>query len=301
MASRSSRQRKLERARAERRLARQAQRARRKRQTQAGIGAAFALILIVLGTTWLLGGFDSSPATPAAAPSCGWTAKDPATNPDVTSTGTPPATGELRSGFDTMTIVTNLGEIDAVIDLSKAPCAAESFKFLGEKNFFANSKCHRLSTQAKTLTCGDPKGTGAGGPSYQFNDENLPQQPLTAATPAPTPTGTPTATPTSSGVYYAKGTLVMVNTGANTNGSQFSIVYDDGSNLSPAYSVVGTVTKGLDLIENAAKAGAVDTSGKVAVEGKPATDVTITKLTVTIPTPPTDQPTTGSTPTTPAG
>ena len=47
--------------RAERRIARQASAQRRKRQIQAGIGASLALVLIVLGTIWLLGGFDPEP------------------------------------------------------------------------------------------------------------------------------------------------------------------------------------------------------------------------------------------------
>lgn len=296
MASRSSRQRKLERARAERRLARQAQRARRKRQTQAGIGAALALILIVLGTTWLLGGFDSKPQEAAAPPSCTWVPKDAATNPDIIDSGTPPASGELRSGFETMSIKTNLGDIEAVIDLSKAPCAAASFKYLGDKGFFASSKCHRLNVDAKTLTCGDPKSTGVGGPSYQFADENLPTAPIPAAT---TDAASPAPTATTPASYYAKGSIVMVNTGANTNGSQFSIVYGDGSNLTAAYTLVGTITKGLDLIENAVKAGAVDAAGKPTSEGKPVTDVTIQQLTIVSPTDPTAAPTDSATPSTP--
>jgi len=112
VASKSNRQRKLERARAERRLARRAEQQRRKRQVQAAIGGAVALIVIALGTTWLLGGFSSKPE-PVALPSCTWTPKDLTTESGVTDTGTPPTSGEQRTGTEMLTIKTNLGDIQA--------------------------------------------------------------------------------------------------------------------------------------------------------------------------------------------
>jgi peptidyl-prolyl cis-trans isomerase B (cyclophilin B) len=290
VASKISRQRKLERARAERRLARQAQHARRKRQIQAGIAASLALVLIVLGVTWALGGFSSKPDTANnVASSCLWVPKNPTSSAAGSAdTGTPSA-GELRSGFETMTIKTNLGDITAQLDLTKAPCAAASFKFLGEKAFFNGSNCHRLNTDAKTLTCGDPHGDGTGGPSYQFADEDVPTAPLakSAATPSTSPGATstsPGATTAAAGAsYYAKGTIVMVNTGANTNGSQFTIVYGDASTLAAAYSIVGTVTTGLDIVEKVAQGGVINTANQPAVEGKPKTTLTIQQLTVAVP------------------
>lgn len=303
MASKSNRQRKLERARAERRVARQAHRARRKRQVQAGIAASLALVLIVLGVTWALGGFSSKPdATDNVASSCLWVPKTPTSSDGSADTGTPPA-GELHSGFETMTIKTNLGDIEALLDLSKAPCAAASFKYLGGKAFFNGSNCHRLNTAVKTLTCGDPKSDGTGGPSYQFADEDVPTQPVAATAPTadPSAAASASATPSSSASagpsYYAKGSIVLVNTGANTNGSQFSIIYGDASTLSAAYSVVGTVTKGLDIVQKVAEAGAVSADNKAAVEGKPNTTLTIQQLSVAVPGEPTSDPTGAPTPT----
>ena len=301
MASRSNRQRKLERARAERRLARQAHHARRKRQVQAGVAAGIAVVVIALGVTWTLGGFSSKPDTADVASSCVWIPKTPT---DATADpGTPPS-GELRSGFETMTITTNLGPIEALLDLSKAPCAAASFKYLGEKAFFNGSNCHRLDTDVKTLTCGDPKGDGTGGPSYQFADEDLPTSPI-AVPPAsappspssPSPTASSSASPSAPApTYYAKGTIVMVNSGADTNGSQFSIVYGDASTLGSTYSIVGTVTKGLEIVEQVAAAGAVDTENKPAVDGKPKTTLTIQQLTVALPGAPSATPSGAATP-----
>jgi peptidyl-prolyl cis-trans isomerase B (cyclophilin B) len=230
-----------------------------------------------------------------------WVPKDPtgtgATSSPAADTGKPPA-GELHSGFETMTITTNLGAIEALVDTSKAPCAAASFKYLGEKGFFTGSTCHRLSTNVKTLTCGDPKSDGTGGPSYQFADEDIPTAPAVQATPTTSPGASPSASASApAATYYAKGTIVMVNTGANTNGSQFSIVYGDGSSLGASYSVVGTVTKGLDIVEKVAQAGALDTAGKSAVEGKPKTALTIQQLTVALPAAPSDAVSPSGTPT----
>jgi len=165
VASKRDRQRKLERARAERRLARQAHNARRKRQIQAGVGASVALVVIVLGTTWLLGGFKPTPKPTVASGTCTWTLKDPSTDPSVIDVGHPPTTGERRTGHDTLTIKTNMGDIQADMDLAKNPCTAVSFQYLGSKDYFNGSKCHRLSTDLKVLQCGDQKSDGTASPS----------------------------------------------------------------------------------------------------------------------------------------
>ena len=55
------------------------------------------------------------------------------------------------------------------LDATNAPCSTESFTYLAGKHFFDNTKCHRLVDQDDyILQCGDPTGTGTGGPSYQY-------------------------------------------------------------------------------------------------------------------------------------
>ena len=95
----------------------------------------------------------------------------------------------------------------------------KSFLSLVGQKYFDNTTCHRLTVGAglQVLQCGDPSGTGSGGPGYSFNDEVFPE------------------------LKYGRGTLAMANSGANTNGSQFFIVYGDGSGLDPAYTAFGTV------------------------------------------------------------
>jgi peptidyl-prolyl cis-trans isomerase B (cyclophilin B) len=264
----------------ERRIARQAHQTRRRRQIQAGVGASLALVLIVVGLTWLVGGFDPEPETPpptVATGTCTWDIKDASGSSIIIETGHPPTTGEARSGTETLTIKTNLGEVQATIDLGKAPCTAASLKFLSQQKYYDGTRCHRLSTISKVLHCGAKNPDGTGEPSYSFANEDTPTEPI--SDPPASPSGSPSGSPSSgASTFYAKGTIVLANAGKDTNAGQFYIVYDDGSDLSAAYSIVGMVTDGLGFIEQAAKAGALNAEGTPSPEGKPNLDVIIEQL-----------------------
>jgi peptidyl-prolyl cis-trans isomerase B (cyclophilin B) len=299
VASTKDRQRKLARARAERRLQALAHKQRRKRQRFAMVGAVLGLIGVVLGATWLLGGFDASeePTGPTVVQGeCSWTLQESSTDANIIDVGHPEPDGAPRTGTQTMTLQTNLGDIEASIDLSKAPCTAASFDFLSGTTYFDDTTCTRYSDELKVLQCGDPIGSGAGRPGYTFADENKPQTPISTGTspspgtsPAtsPSPGASPSAAPAQ---YYKKGQIIMVNTGMNTNGSQFYIVTDDTNTLTNAYSVVGEVTKGMNIVDDVAKAGAVDDSGNTIPEGKPKTTLTIKKIVMGEPVQPTPSP-----------
>jgi peptidyl-prolyl cis-trans isomerase B (cyclophilin B) len=156
----------------------------------------------------------------------------------------------------TATIVTNCGTIVAALDGAKAPHTVNSFAFLAGKHFFDNSPCHRLTTQGIfVLQCGDPTGSGRGGPGYTIPDENL------------------------TGATYPAGTLAMANTGApRTGGSQFFFCYAD-TPLPPQYTPFGHVTAGLEVLKEIAANGEDDTNG--SGDGKPNSPVVIQSFTVT--------------------
>jgi peptidyl-prolyl cis-trans isomerase B (cyclophilin B) len=109
------------------------------------------------------------------------------------------------------------------------------------------------------LQCGDPSGTGEGGPGYQFKDE--------------LPTNLPPAPNDPSGLrkVYARGTLAMANAGPNTNGSQFFIVYGDSA-LRPDYTIFGRVgSLGLATVDRVAAGGIAPTPDDPApLDGAPA-------------------------------
>lgn len=187
---------------------------------------------------------STKPTTPCSYPAAGTAARkvSPPTNLSPANTGTVDATVKLNSG--TLTFA---------LDRANAPCAVESFLSLASQHYFDGTPCHRLTTATtlKVLQCGDPSGTGTGGPGYSFADELTGHE------------------------KYTAGTLAMANAGANTNGSQFFIVYGD-SQLKPDYTVLGTVTKGLDVVDAIAKKG-VKGGGS---DGAPAQKVTIDTVTI---------------------
>jgi peptidyl-prolyl cis-trans isomerase B (cyclophilin B) len=273
--NRDRQQRATARARLEREMTLRAEVAQRRRRLQAIIGAGSAVLVLVVGVVLLvtLTGNDkkkSNTANPAASASatpthCEWgPAAQPGqpANPNTKDVGTPPATGEPRSGTQTMTVTTNAGVVKIAVDDAKTPCTAASFTYLASKKFFDNAPCHRLTTQGLyVLQCGDPSGTGSGGPAYRFADENLP----TDRRPA-----------------YPAGAVAMANGGPGTNGSQFFIIYKD-SELSPDYTVVGQVTEGLDVVKQIADAGSDGAYDPNPGGGHPKKPVTITSLTMSAP------------------
>ncbi|MEU7843661.1 peptidylprolyl isomerase [Micromonospora sp. NPDC049114] len=165
-----------------------------------------------------------------------------------------------------VTLSTNQGPIGLTLDRAAAPCTVQSFLHLVGKRFYDRTPCHRLTAYPtlSVLQCGDPSGTGEGGPGYRYRDE-LP----TDLPPAPTD-------PTGVRRVYARGVLAMANAGPDTNGSQFFLVYADSA-LRPNYTIFGTVdAAGLATLDRIAAQGIAPTAEDPApVDGAPALPVTI--------------------------
>ena len=268
MSSTIQRERAAARARLERQMAEKLEKARKRKQRNAIIGAAAAVILVAGGVVWgVMKLNDGNPADTAAPgdASCIWTPDEAGANPDLKEVGAPPTGKAPNKGSQTMTMTTNLGVVEIEMFTSKAPCTARSMTYLASKNFFDNTKCHRLTTEGiKVLQCGDPAAKGTGGPTYKMAEENLPNF-------------------TDDSKNYPIGTIAMAKAQQpGSTGSQFFIVWGD-TPLPGQYTVLGKVTKGLDLIQEAAKAGATGEDGKDATDGTPKTEVLIKTLTVTPP------------------
>lgn len=281
MASKKQRQRDLERARYERRMARRVQHDTRVRKTLIGVVAAIAVLGIATGGFFLFKPSHSTPqassgssATPTASapatasPSASASASssaaavtEPAHHCSYTSNGTasrkvgfPPAKPDYKAGYRA-TIHTNRGDIVISLLNSKATCTVNSFVYLAARNFFSNTSCHRLVTSGiYVLQCGDPTGTGSGGPGYKFADENL------------------------SGAKYKTGTVAMANAGPGTNGSQFFLVYQNSLSLPASYTPFGTIVSGLNIIQKVAKAGSDNSNG--SGDGHPKEKVEIKSVTI---------------------
>jgi peptidyl-prolyl cis-trans isomerase B (cyclophilin B) len=212
----------------------------------------------------------AAPATPGGGlpdfdppPNVGANCAYPSTTEPASKPNKPPRTGRVPTdpAEVSASMSTNAGDIGIQLDNNKAPCTVNSFASLAQQGYFDGTSCHRLTTtpQLGVLQCGDPSGTGAGGPGYRFANE-YPTNQYRLADPA-------LKTP----VTYPRGTLVMANKGSGTNGSQFFLVYAD-SMLPPTFTAFGTIdATGLATLDKVAAAG-VAGAGQ---DGKPAMDVTI--------------------------
>ncbi|TGD86590.1 peptidylprolyl isomerase, partial [Mycolicibacterium sp. CH28] len=205
------------------------------------------------------GGLPAFKASANLGANCQYPASaEPASKPVA-----PPNSGKVPTDPATVSVsmATNQGNLGLVLDNAKAPCTVNSFVSLAQKGFFNDTPCHRLTTSPSlaVLQCGDPTGKGTGGPGYQFANEYPTDQ---------YPKGDPAL---QQPLTYPRGTLAMANAGADTNGSQFFLVYKD-SQLPPNYTAFGTIdATGLATLDKIAAAG-VAGGGE---DGKPATDVQI--------------------------
>jgi peptidyl-prolyl cis-trans isomerase B (cyclophilin B) len=166
----------------------------------------------------------------------------------------PPSSAAPDQGTVDVTIATSVGDLKATLDRSKTPCTVNSFLSLAQQGFFDDTQCHRLTTAGIfVLQCGDPTGTGSGGPGYSFADE------------------------LDGSEKYGAGTLAMANAGPDTNGSQFFVVYGD-TQLPPSYTVFGHVDDAaVALVEKVAKKGTDNAFGQG--DGHPNEKVTISSVT----------------------
>ncbi len=226
-----------------------------------------ALLLVAvagLGTLAGCGGSSSGgqslgSSAPASATPCPTTTPQ---NPHPKQFPAPPMT-VAKTAYTMQISFACKGTVTIAMDASKTPATVNSFAFLASQHWFDNTPCHRLVTKGiYVLQCGDPTGSGQGGPGYTLPDENL------------------------QGATYTAGTVAMANTGQpHTGGSQFFIVYAD-SPLPPAYTVFGHIVSGLDVVKSIAAAGEVDANPQAPGDGAPTHPVVISSLTVTKGAPP---------------
>jgi peptidyl-prolyl cis-trans isomerase B (cyclophilin B) len=197
----------------------------------------------------LAGCGSSTPASPAAATDAGpkTSCSYPARGSAAKQVGPPPVQ-EPNTGTATVALKLTSGTITLTLDRSSTPCTVGSFVHLARSGYFDGTPCHRLtaSETLRVLQCGDPTGSGTGGPGYVFPDE------------------------TRADMTYRTGTVAMANAGPGTNGSQFFLVYGD-SQLPPQYTVFGSITGGLDVLQQIGAAG-TESGGP---DGAPKTPVRI--------------------------
>ncbi|MGY2063985.1 peptidylprolyl isomerase [Blastococcus sp. SYSU DS0619] len=265
----------------QRQLERRAEQGKKRRRNLGLLLAAVAVVVVVgaaLLITGVFGGDDgtddqaagtTTPTTAASTSSAARTTNadgtvsceylpDESGNTNLTDVGTPPnPEATPTQGTATLLMATSQGDLTLTLDRAQAPCAAASFVYLTEQGFYDGTSCHRL-VNAETfgvLQCGDPTGTGAGGPSYKYAEEVTPE------------------------TTYPRGTIAMAKTAApNSTGGQFFLTFVD-TELPPEYTVVGTIDEaGLAVLDEVAAGGVEGAEGPG--DGAPVIPVTIEDMAV---------------------
>ncbi len=225
--------------------------AEKRRRRNSLVAAAIAVVVVAVALIWVAKPWQSEPVETATdltvaekvtvANEICVTPSDEA--PVLQKFDAPPEAS--LSGPVNFEFSTNCGPLIISSDADASPLTTASMAYLAESGYFNNTSCHRLTTAGIfVVQCGDPLGTGTGGPGYQFEDENLPDDAQN---------------------NYPAGTVAMANAGPGTNGSQFFIVYQD-TTLPPAYTIWGSVTEGMEMIQAVAARGTTNggTDGPLA-------------------------------------
>jgi cyclophilin family peptidyl-prolyl cis-trans isomerase len=146
------------------------------------------------------------------------------------------------------TLVTSCGEFTIELDAEGAPRTVENFLALADDGYYEGTPFHRIAPDF-VAQGGDPTGTGTGCvdeacevqlPGYELEDELATAQALGDA-----------GEDEAGVVEYPRGTVAMANRGPDTQGSQYFIVQaDPGYLFPPAYTILGQVTEGMEVVDD---------------------------------------------------
>ena len=138
------------------------------------------------------------------------------------------------SAKDTLVITTKDGEIDIALRPDIAPNHVKQIEALAKKGFYDGIVFHRVIDGFMAQT-GDPTGTGAGGSDLPDLKAEFSQE------------------------QFKRGAVGMARSSSpDSANSQFFIMLDDGDFLNGQYTVVGNVTKGMDVVDKIKKGDAAD-------------------------------------------
>jgi peptidylprolyl isomerase/peptidyl-prolyl cis-trans isomerase B (cyclophilin B) len=148
--------------------------------------------------------------------------KTPAERADM-YTEAPPMTIDPAK-FYYATLKTDKGDIKVQLFADRAPETVNNFVFLAREGFYNDTVFHRV-LEGFMAQAGDPTGTGAGGPGYQFGDEIW-----------------------QGATFDRPGLLAMANAGPGTNGSQFFVTFAPTEWLDGQHTIFGEVIEGQDVL-----------------------------------------------------
>jgi len=171
-----------------------------------------------------------------------------------------PPTCISPTGVYEATIATNAGTFVVRMDARASLAAVNNFVFLARYHYFDLTVFHRV-IPGFVVQGGDPTGTGAGGPGYNFTGN------------------TPPASCKAKADCYPVGGVAMANSsGPSTDGSQFFVVLPGGQKTldqEPNYTLFGQVVRGMSVVDRIGAAGSSSGTPKVLYH---IVKVTITQL-----------------------
>ncbi|MFD1713622.1 peptidylprolyl isomerase [Amnibacterium flavum] len=232
--------------------------ARRRRRDNI-VAVVAVVVVLALATVAQLLFFSIGPGVPEPTPT---PTPSASASPEAgANTGDVPSADIAEGRTWTGSLVLNGVDLGVSLDGATAPQAVSALISLADEGFYDGKTCHRLTNGGFfVLQCGSVNGDGTGDTGFQYGPiENAPADDV-----------------------YPAGTIAMARQGGNaySQSTQFFIVYEDTTipaDEAGGYSVVGTVTSGLDqLAAQITDAGVADGSN----DGAPAVATTIGSFTL---------------------
>ncbi|MCP4140455.1 MAG: peptidylprolyl isomerase [Chloroflexi bacterium] len=195
---------------------------------------AVIIIAVTLAVIWIATSAQDKTAAPPSHPADSQPVEPPPADAQPAENSAPVAEGKTYDSAPPMSIDTNViylatvkmangGEFVIQLYADKSPITVNSFVFLAREGFFDGITFHRV-LEGFMAQGGDPTGTGAGGPGYEFVNEN------------------------SDLTFDKEGVVAMANAGPDTNGSQFFITFGPTPQLNGGYTIFGQITEGMDIV-----------------------------------------------------
>lgn len=183
-------------------------------QTQALIGGAFVVVIFLL--LFLVTYLDKP--TQANVTNAGSLA-------EMTFSGPPTMSIDVEKTYYAVFTMLKGDQFTAQLFPVKAPITVNNFVFLARQGFFDGVTFHRV-LEGFMAQGGDRTGTGAGGPGYEFQNED------------------------SDLTFDKPGVLAMANAGRDSNGSQFFITFVPVEYLNGDYTIFGQIVDGMEVVNN---------------------------------------------------
>jgi cyclophilin family peptidyl-prolyl cis-trans isomerase len=195
--------------------------ARARRRLFSRIILVVGIVIILALAAWLI--LSSRPATPAGVqtPLAG------GPTPQLVGTkqyaAAPPLLIDVTKQYFATVLMAKGGEFVIQLFPDKAPITVNSFVFLAQQGFFNGVTFHRV-IEGFMAQGGDPTGSGSGDPGYAFVNELNDLK------------------------FDKAGVVAMANSGPNTNGSQFFIMFGPYGLSESDYTIFGQVISGMDVV-----------------------------------------------------